>query len=176
MHLSQLVSKPKFVLLALTVLSLPAWSQQTDFFTPSPKLKLLLAGSPPARTALSNACAGAFSGRTVGLYYFYSDTDAVPRAYHYYPNTVGQAAVVICVRENQEPWDELICLVFELLNSKSEKQFGGLFERARAGTITRDEFARAALRFEFEAVKTTREVVRGFPLSRKERQKSHYYN
>jgi hypothetical protein len=157
-------------------LSLPCWAQQTNFFTLSPKLKALLASNPPARTALSNACAAAFSGRTVGLYYFYCDTEAIARAYHFYPNTVGQAAVVICIRENQEPWDELITLLFELLNSKSEKQFEDLYERAKAGTIAREEFARATIRLEFEAVKATRDVVRGFHLSRKERRKAYYYN
>jgi hypothetical protein len=173
---NQLIAKRQLALLAFIVLSLPSWAQQTNFFTLSPKLKALLASNASARAALNNACAGAFSGRTVGLYYFYCDTDAAPRAYHFYPNTTGQAAVVICVRENQEPWDELITLVFELLNSKSEKQFGDLFERAKAGTVARDEFARATLRVEFEAIKATRDLVRGFGLSRKERQKSYYYN
>ena len=142
----------------------------------SPKLKSLLATNPPARTALSNACAGAFSGRSLGLFYFYCDTDATPRAYHFYPNTVGQAAVVICVRENQEPWDELITLVFELVNSKSEKQFGDLWERAKAGTMAKDKFAREVLRLEFEAVKATRDIARGLHLGSKERENSHYYN
>jgi hypothetical protein len=174
MRPKQLISKVYLVILALTVQSFPSPAQQTDFFTPSPKLKSLLA-SNAARTALSNACNAAFSGRTVGLYYFYSDNDAVPRAYHYYPNTIGQAAVVICVRENQEPWDELTSLVFELINSKSEKQFTELYERAKAGTVSRDEFGKAMLRLEFEAVKATRDLVRGFSLSPQEKQKSYYY-
>lgn len=175
MRMNKLIGKSRLVLLAITVLWAHCWAQPTDFFTPSPKLKSLLANCPPARTALSNSCAEAFSGRTVGLYYFYSDNDAVPRAYHYYPNITGQAAVVICVRENQEPWDELMTLVFELVNSKNEKQFGDLVERVKAGTIAGAEFARATLRLEFEAVKATRELVRGFPLSGEEKQKSHCY-
>jgi hypothetical protein len=170
-----MTSKRQFTLLALMILALPSLAQETNFFIPSPKLKALLGSNPAARTALSNAYAGAFSGRIVGLYYFYSDTDAVARAYHFYPNTAGQAAVVVCVRENQEPWDELICILFELINSKNEEQFRALVERAKAGAIARDEFAKAVLRAEFEAFKPTRDLVCSFHLSRKERQKSYYY-
>jgi hypothetical protein len=176
MLLNRLVNKSQLLLLLYAVLSLPSLGQQTNLFTPSPKLKSLLANNPPARVALSNACNTAFSGRTVGLYYFYSDNDAVPRAYHYYPNTIGQSGVVICVRENQEPWDELISLLFELRNSKSEKQFGDILERARAGTVARDEFARAILRLEFEAVKATRDLVSSFSLTRKQKRESYYYS
>jgi hypothetical protein len=170
-----ITNKYKLALLAFMLLSIPSWAQQTNFFTPSPKLKALLASNPPARTALSNACASAFSGKTVGLYYFYDDTDATRKTYHFYPNTIGEAAVVICIRENQEPWDELIGLLFELLNSKSENHYWDLFEKARAGTIARDEFAMAMLRFEFEGAKATRDLVRDFHLTKKESQKSHEY-
>ena len=151
------------------------WAQDTNFFTLSPKLKALLAKNPPARTALSNACATAFSGRSVGLYYFYCDNESVERAYHFYPNTMNQPAVVICVRENQYPWDELFCLLFELSNSNAQQKFAEIYEQAKAGTMSREEFPKAVLRLEFEAIKGTRDLVRGLHLSRSEKRKSHYY-
>src|SRR5689334_21488411 len=120
MSIKLLTTKGQLTLLAFMILALSSWAQGTNYFTPSPKLKALLASNPAARAALSNACAVAFLGRTFTLYYFYSDTDSVARAYHFYPDA---AAVVVCVRENQEPWDELICILFELINSKSEEHF-----------------------------------------------------
>ena len=176
MALKLSTSKRQFAFLALIILALPLWAQETNYFTPSPKLKALLASNPGARTALSNACAQAFLGRTVGLYYFYSYTDAVARAYHFYPASPYQADVVVCVRENQEPWDELTCILFELNNSKNEEHFRALSERVNAGAIAKHEFAIAVSRAEFETTKSTRELVRGFHLSRKEKQKSYYYS
>lgn len=162
--------------MVLVLLAVPSRAEETNFFTVSPKLEALLSRKSAARTALSNACASAFPGRTVGLYYFYSKNEAVPRAYHFYPNTTGQTTVVICIRENQDPWDELFTLLFELLNSKGEKQFEDLCEQARAGKIAKDAFPKAVVQVEFEAMKATRNVVRGFHLSGKERKKSLYYS
>lgn len=142
----------------------------------SPKLTKFLADNSSIRMTLSNACAAVFPGKRVSLFYFYSRSDSVPRAHHYYPSAVGQADVVICVRENQEPCDELISLLYEILNSRHEEQFQRLFQRARAGTVSKEDFANEIDRAEFQTVKDTRDVVRCFRLSRKERARSHYYS
>ena len=118
----------------------------------------------------------AFPGKRFTLVYFYSQDDSAPPAYHYYPNTIGQGDVVVCLRENQEPWDEFITLVFELLNSRSERRFAELYQKAKAGTISKGEFATNVLRAEFNAVRDTRDLVRGLELSKKDKSKAPYYS
>jgi hypothetical protein len=83
--------------------------------------------------------------------------------------------VVICVKENQKPWDEFITIVFEALNSKSESQFVALCEQAKTGSISRAEFAKEVMRNEFEAVKAMRGLIRNMKLTKKEASESWYY-
>jgi len=49
-------------------------------------------------------------------------------------------------------------------------------EKAKAGIISREQFPMAVLRLEFQTTKDTRDLVRGFNFSTKERRKSHYYS
>jgi hypothetical protein len=142
----------------------------------SPKLRKLVTGNAAAMSVLTNACSSAFRTNSVQLVYFYSEDDSRPRAVHYYPHTVGQADVMLCIRENQEPWDEFISIVFELLNSKNENRFEVLFERAKAGSIGKTEFAMGVIRIEFDADIVTRDLLKGMKLSRREKARSYFYN
>jgi hypothetical protein len=84
--------------------------------------------------------------------------------------------VLICVRENQQPWDEFVCIVFELLNTRSRPQFEELLARAKTGTISRNEFPREIIRVEFErTVLPLRDLLVKMKLTRKEKAKSYFY-
>jgi hypothetical protein len=66
------------------------------------------------------------------------------------------AEVFICVRENQQPFDEFSSLLFEILNTRNEARFLKLTDDAKAGKVSRDEFARGILRSEFDAIQDTK--------------------
>jgi hypothetical protein len=84
--------------------------------------------------------------------------------------------VVITVAQDSYPLDEFINVVFETLNSKGEDRFRAIVDKARAGRIARGDFAREVFRVEFDAVKTTQELLRQVKLSKKEIGKSHNYH
>src|SRR5579859_861371 len=138
----------------------------------SPKLRKLLDEHESAAQTLSNAVAEAFSNRSLQLYYMYSTNEAVPPASHYYPDpgTVG-----ILLVENQEPIDEFITLLYEIINSKGEKRFKELCDQAMTDDIPRTNFAYEVLRMEFQAAKETREVVRRAKFNKSEISKSHQF-
>lgn len=158
-------------------LSLPLSAQHSEvagdvLSMASPKLKKLVADYPAAAKVLTNSFAEVFPGKRVQLYYFYTDDESKPRAFHSYPDATG---ISISIRENQHPWDEFITLLFEGINTKGEKQFGKLCQEAKAGAISRTDFAKGILRIEFEAMKTTRDLVAGLKPAEKEKAESHYY-
>jgi hypothetical protein len=153
-----------------------SWAQETNLLRGcSPKLKEFLTDHPTAQKTLNHAFSEAFSSRTVGLSYFYSEDEHQPKAFHFYPQNAGLPQVFICVRENQPPLDEFISVLFEISNSKGESRFQQIFEQARAGTISRTEFARAILKVEFEADKTIRDLLAHLDVAKRERAKSYYY-
>jgi hypothetical protein len=139
----------------------------------SPKLKQFFADHPAASQTLGGIISESFSNRTVQLYYFYSNDETVPRASHYYP---AESAVRIFIRENQEPSDECICLIFEILNSQGEKRFQELIDEAKSGAVSKRDFVRGIMRQEFEAVKRVRGLLKSFKLSKKEISMSYMYN
>jgi hypothetical protein len=143
--------------------------------TLSPKLSSFLAANPTAFKAMTNALSDAFSNRSFRVFYFYSDDEAEPRAFHFYPNQPSLADVVISVRENQKPLDEFISFYHETINSKSEERFAKVCQNAQFGTISRTEFARAILKIEQDAVKRTRDAIKVLELSEREKSESHYY-
>jgi hypothetical protein len=154
----------------------PSWAQEGMMRTTvSPKLRQFLADHQDATKILTNAISEIFSNRTVGVYYFYSYDETKPRAYHYYPNVVSEPQVVICVRENQEPVDEYITLIFEMVNSTGEKRFAKLCDDARAGRVPKKEFAREILKIEFETIQGTRERVMALKIGGKETIESFCY-
>ncbi len=148
-------------------------AEDTNFLkTVSPKLKQFLVDHSAASNALVAAISESFSNRTVYLYYFYSDDETRPRALHYYPD---DSAVGIMIRENQEPCDEYICLVYEVLNSQGENRFKALFEQARSGAVSKEIFVRGVLHQEFQAVTRVRGLLDGFKLNTKEKSSSYYF-
>jgi hypothetical protein len=161
-------------LLAVT-LSISAFAQMASGVSSmaSPKLRQFLTAHREASQIMSNALSEAFSNRTVRLHYFYSEDESVARARHWYPD---KSSVIILVRENQQPCDEFIMLIFEMLNSESEKQFMNLFDEAKAGTVTKEDFIRGILQQEFEAYKRTQSLVKNLKLSEGEITESYYYN
>jgi len=138
----------------------------------SPKLKQFLAAHPGASCVLSNLLSEAFTNRTVTLYYFYTDDDSIPGGTQYYP---GTPSVVIGIRENQRPTDEYICLVFEVINSERETRFNELTDEARAGKISRSEYATEMLRHEFQTAKRIQELLPKLGLTETEIAESGYY-
>ncbi|MGO8926228.1 MAG: hypothetical protein ACLQU3_04970 [Limisphaerales bacterium] len=168
----------KHILLLLTLflacLSSPARGEDL-FSAMSPKLKKLVTANPVAWKALTNACSIAFRTNTVGLAYFYSEDDSRARAVHYYPHFLGEADVWICVRENQQPWDEFTSLLYELLNSANQGRFEEIMGRARSGSLTKPQFVREVARVEFDAVKAVRGILRQMRLTKKEKTESYCY-
>jgi len=149
----------------------------TNFLTSvSPNLKKFLIDHRAAMKVLTNALAEAFSNRTVRLYYYYSYDPDERRAGHFYPNTAGMPDVAICVAQDSYPVDEFIGVLYETLNSKGQKRFQELTEKARKETISRAEFAKGIDRVEFDALISTRDLLLHLGLSKKEIKRSHYYH
>ncbi len=155
-----------------------SWAQEHEqdiLYTVSPKLKKLLTAKPAAFKELTNALTEAFSTNTVRLHYFYSDDESEARAYHFYPQSAGLPDVFICVRENQSPLDEFLCLFFETLNTRGQTRFFKLVEAAKTGAISRVEFAKEVSKVEFEATKKVQVVLSTLKFSKKETDGSYFY-
>jgi hypothetical protein len=139
------------------------------------KLRQFLSEHPAAAKVLTNSIKKVFSNRTVDLFYFYSDDETEARAFHYYSSLIGMAKVIICVRENQLPFDEFSSLLFEILNSRNQARFVKLTADAKAGKVSRDEFARGILRSEFDAVQDTKASVIDLKLDKSTIAGSYFY-
>lgn len=145
-------------LLILALLRLPLICQAEEFSSMlSFKLRRFLSDNPNASRALSNAVTTAFAHRSIRLYYFYSDDERLRRAFHSFPD---ESSVSICVRENQSSVDEFLCLLFEVINSTSEKQFEEIYRAAEAGTVTKQDFAKGIAQAEFKTTKQVRELLK----------------
>jgi hypothetical protein len=142
----------------------------------SPGLKEFMASHREALRTLTNSFSEVFSNRSVRVLYFYSNNESEAKAYHFYPGTVGIAEVFICIREDQKPLDQFITLLFETLNSRGEAEFAKLVESARSRNVSKQAFARGILRIEFEATKSTRDLLIPLKASKKEMKESHYYH
>ena len=90
----------------------------------------------------------------------------------YYPS---DSELGVIIRENQDPADEFIGLLFELLNSEGERRFQELFQQARAGTISKRDFTQEVLKHELKAVKRTRDVLVSLKFRKGAVSKSHSY-
>jgi len=171
------MKKDLFVLLLLleSLVSCPA--QGTNLLlTCSPKFRRLVATHPEAFNAFTNACCLAARTNSVALVYFYSENDSVARGRSVYPHMAGQPDVMVCVRENQEPWDEFICIVGELLNTVSRSHYEELMARAKAGLISRSDFPREINRVEFErTIRPMRDLLMQMKLTKKEKVRSYFY-
>lgn len=152
--------KLRLAFLLAFLASFSSWGMGSDLLsTVSPQLKGFLTDHPMAVKMLTNAFAEAFSKRTVRVYYYYTDDDTEGRAAHFYPGSIGISDVVIQVRANQKPVDEFICILYETLNTEQEKRFKELWQQAKAGTVSREEFARGIVKTEFEVAKRTRDLI-----------------
>ena len=161
------------ILLAV-LLSSSSQAQKSNILgSVSPKLRQFLTAHPEASLALSNAPSEAFHNRAVQLYYMYSDDESIARAFHYYPD---ETSVGIVIRENQQPCDECICLIYETLNSLGEKQFQELAERAKSGTVTKADFVKGIFQQEFPVEMKMQKIVGSFRITNKEKNESYFYN
>ena len=150
------------------------WGQDTNIVNmASLQLRKFLVDHPGATTSLSNAVLEAFAGRTVQLVYFHTDDESIPRASHQFPT---ESSVVIFIRENQEPCDEYICLIYEVLNAEGDQRFAELAKQATAGTISRTNFVRGIMRQEFPAVKRLQGLLDSFKLSEPEKSASYFFS
>jgi hypothetical protein len=116
---------------------------------------------------------GALSGRKVEIYYCYTDDESLPKAHHHYMGDLS--TVGIFVRENQLPCDECISVLFEVLNSRGQKRFLELFDQAKSGTISKQDFVTEVTRQEFQAVEATHRLLPDLHLTEKEIAKSRSY-
>jgi hypothetical protein len=171
------VHKRTIIFFFSMLLCASSWAQDNNILsTVSPKLKKLISDYPEASKVFTNIISNTFSNKTVRLYYFYSDDESEERAFHYYPNTVGLPEIVLCARENQTPLDEFICILFETMNTKNESGFAKLFEAAHSGSVSREQFARDILQYEFEATKNIRTLLLTLKFGNKETIDSYYYS
>ncbi|MDB6016687.1 MAG: hypothetical protein JWR19_1176 [Pedosphaera sp.] len=79
------------------------------------------------------------------------------------------------IRENQQPIDEFISLLFEIVNSTGEKQFLALSAKAEAGTISKSDFVRDVGIEEFKATKRVRDLLRKMTFNKNETLNSYFY-
>jgi len=149
------------------------WGQGNILDMASSQLRKFLADHPGAASSLSNAVSEAFAGRTVQLAYFHTDDELVPRASHEFPT---ESSVNILIRENQQPCDEFIGLIYEVLNAEGDQRFAELEKQAIAGTITRTNFVRGIMRQEFPAVIRVQRLLKSFKLSEPETATSYFYS
>lgn len=138
----------------------------------SPKLRHFLTTHVEASRAIDQIILKAFTNRELQLYYFYSEDEGIARAFHYYPQT---NAVVIVIRENQEPTDEFLCLLFEGLNSENEVRYQEICQDAQRKVISKSEFARQMIQVEFAALKQAQKIVEDLKLMDNEKNRSVMY-
>jgi len=151
----------------------PVIGQPADYLAMvSPKLREFLKESPKASRVFTKTLSEAFSSRTLQVYYFYSDDESIARASHYYP---AESVVGILIRENQRPLDEFICLLFETINSTSQRHFQQVFKNVKSGEISKPDFVIEMDRTEFSAIKRTRDILNGIAVSKNEGKKSYFY-
>jgi hypothetical protein len=161
-------------MLLAVLLSTSSQAQTSNIFSMvSPKLKQFLTAHPEASLAMSNVLSEAFPNRTVQLFYFYSDDESTARASHYYQD---ESSVGIIIRENQQPCDECMCLIYEMLNSEGEKRFLELTEQAKSGAVSKEGFVMGIKQQEFQADMKMQNLVRKFRFSEKEKAESYFYN
>jgi hypothetical protein len=154
-----------FIVAALCCQSV--WAQEGNFqYKFSPKLQQFLMSHPDARQVLTNVTSETFSNKLIQIYYFYTDDESTPKAFHYYPT---ETVVGIGVRENLQPLDEFTCLTFEAINAQGEKRFREICQMAGSGQISRSDFAQEILKQEFKAAKKARDLLKGLKLGKKEK-------
>lgn len=138
----------------------------------SPGLRTFLKQHPEDYKILTNAFAEAFTNQTVRIFYFYSDDPTLPGAEHCCPD---DWEVYISIKVNLPPTDEYICLLFEVLNSENDQRFADLGEKARAGRISKHDFATEIMRQEFNATIRLRDLLGKLQFTKREKVASKLY-
>jgi hypothetical protein len=140
--------------------------------TLSPKVRELIERRAEADQLLRNILREATTKRLIVVYYFYTEDATAPSAYHV---PMGTNLVIIAVRENQKPLDQLIQLVFETVNSERDDKMKAIGQLAALGRIGREDFAAAIAKEEFAAWPKTRAFVNQLRLSKQEMAESESY-
>jgi len=141
----------------------------------SPKLRQFLAGHAAADQILLGAVLS-LSNRTVQVTslvvtYFYTDDENTPRSSSYSagPN------VSISIRENQEPCDEYLSLLFHVFKAQRGDRFKVLTDQAKSGDLSKDDFVKEALREQFHCIVKLRGLFDELQLTTKEKESSYCY-
>jgi hypothetical protein len=161
------------IALLLTFFCFPSQAEEVQILNMvSPKLKEFLLEHSVELKCLTNALSQAFTDRKLELFYYYSDDESTPRSFQSYPS---ESVVSITIRENQQPVDQFICLLYEVMNSESEERVGKLCRMAQTKDISRTTFAHDLLKMEFDTLKKTRDLIRSLNFSKKDISASFYY-
>jgi len=114
----------------------------------SPKVRELIEQHIEVKQLLTDISLEATTNRSLVVYSFYSDDPAAAMAYHFSPDA---KTIVIAVSENLQPVDQLIQLVFEMINSERDDKIQAICEQATLGRLGRQDFAVAVVKEEFAA-------------------------
>jgi hypothetical protein len=126
----------------------------------------------PLTDIFTNMSWRATSIRNIRVYYFYTEDVAAAPAYYYMD---GRDHLVIAVSESQKPVDELIEIVFEMIDSEREHKWQEIWQQATQGRIGRKDFADAMVKEEFAAYPKTRAFVNRLRLNKQEMAESVYF-
>jgi hypothetical protein len=138
----------------------------------SPTLREFLRRHPDGNQMVAELFDEATKSRTVTLYYIYTANKSVPPAVHY---SDDPSNLVVVVKESLQPLDQLICVVFELVNAENDAAFRQINHDAALGEISRENYPIAILREEFRAISKTRILLSHLKISKREKAKSERY-
>lgn len=127
----------------------------------SPKLRQFIADHPAASKALTNAL-HEVAARHLAVFYFYTADETRPPALHHSPD---ESSLVVTLRENAQPCDEFICLLYEIVNAKSDETYRALFKEAKTGTISKERFIDSVFEKEFVAAKEMKLLITNLGLT-----------
>jgi hypothetical protein len=162
------------VILILLCLSLSTSAKAQDTF--SPRLIKFLESHPAASCTFSNEImkAKGTANNRIEIFYFYNNDPNALTAHH---NMFAQTTeIAIFVLEGQEPCDEYLDILFEVLNLSGDKRFQELYQQAMSGSISRSNFVSEMLRQEFQTVKTLQHLIPSLRLTPQEISKSKDYD
>jgi hypothetical protein len=131
----------------------------------SPPLRSLLVAHPVLRKPLDQVISEMPRGSTLRVRYGEPWSPSKPSCSHWYDGR----GVVVSICTQMQPYDEYLGLYFEIANSLQRQRFEELFRRAKAGTISRDEFPIEVMKGEFVAMKRTTALVRRLPALKEQR-------
>jgi hypothetical protein len=159
--------------LVVVLLALPTALYGSFIDSLSPKLQLFLKQHSSISNSFVESSREVLQTRRVQLYYFYAADPSVPPATHY-DAAVNSTAIV--VKENQEPLDECVCILFELINSTHESQFSQVVKKAYSGELSKSEFAKELLKIEFSSTIKVQKLLKTEKFESQETKSAEHYN